>query len=206
VGTRHIGGELKLEEGQDDQMGQTDSGSGGSGGSDSNNGQATSKAQLLDDLRDEQARWEALLQDIGEDHMTQPGVAADWSIKDIAAHLTGWRRRTVARFQAALRNEPASPPPWPPHLQTDDEINAWIYAADRDRPLADVLRESRDVFGQLVEALDAFPEAELLALGRFPWLEGEPLSGAIFFGHFHEEHEPDMRAWLATIKREEREQ
>lgn len=167
----------------------------------------TSKAQLLDDLRDEEARWEALLheiQDIGEDHMTQPGVAGEWSIKDIVAHLTGWRRRTVGRFQAALRHEPLPPPLWPAHLQTDDEINAWIYAANRDRPLADVLRESRDVFEQLVETLAAFPAADLLDPTRFPWLEGEPLSGALFFAHFHEEHEPDMRAWLERIRQEEK--
>ncbi len=164
----------------------------------------TSKTQLLDDLRDEQAGWEALLQDIGEDHMTQPGVAGEWSIKDIVAHLTAWRRRTVGRFQAALRNEPSPAPPWPADLQTDDEINAWFYAADRDRALDDVLRESRDVFQQLVETLSAFPEAELLDPARFPWLEGEPLSGAALFGHFHEEHEPDMRAWLERVRQEER--
>jgi hypothetical protein len=163
----------------------------------------TSKAQLLSDLSDEQAYWEALLQDIGEDHMTQPGVAGEWSIKDIVAHLTAWRRRTVGRFQAALRHEPTPTPFWPPNLQTDDEINGWIYAADRDRSLADVLSDSRDVFGQLVEALDAFPEADLLDPERFPWLEGEPLTAAALFGHFHEEHEPDMRAWLDRVRSEQ---
>ncbi len=162
-----------------------------------------SKARLLDDLRDEQAQWEALLQEIGEGHMTQPGVAGAWSIKDIVAHLTFWRRRTVGRLQAALRHEPTPPPPWPPNLQTDDEINAWASAADRDRPLADVLGESRDVFEQLVRSLDAFPEEELIDPARFPWLEGQPLTGAVFFGHFHEEHEPDMRAWLERVRREE---
>jgi hypothetical protein len=166
---------------------------------------ATSKAQLLSDLRAEQAQWEALLHDIGDDHMTQPGVAGQWSIKDIIAHLTGWRHRTVGRFQAALRNEPPPPPPWPSHLQTDDEINAWIYAANRDLPLANVLRESRDVFQQLVETLEAFPAADLQDPTRFPWLSAEdlPLTGAAFFDHFHEEHEPDMRAWLVRIRQEE---
>jgi hypothetical protein len=159
----------------------------------------TSKAQLLDDLQSEQAGWEALLAEIGEEHMTQPGVAGEWSIKDVVAHLTAWRRRTVGRFQAALRHEPSPPPPWPSQLQTDDEINAWFYAADRDRSLADVLNESRDVFQQLVETLAAFPEADLQDPTRFPWLEGEPLSGAAFFGHFHDEHEPDMRAWVERI-------
>lgn len=162
----------------------------------------TSKTRLLDDLRDEEARWEALLHEIGEEHMTQPGVAGEWSIKDIVAHLTGWRRRTVGRFQAALRHEPPPPPPWPSQLQTDDEINAWIYAANRDRPLADVLRDSHDVFEQLVETLGFFSDADLLDPTRFSWLGDEdlPLTGAVFFGHFHEEHEPDMRAWLEKIR------
>jgi hypothetical protein len=162
----------------------------------------TSKARLLHDLGDEQAQWEALLQDIGEDHMTQPGVAGEWSIKDIVGHLTGWRRRTVARFQAELRHEALPPPPWPQQLQEDDDINAWIYAANRDRPLADVLSDSRDVFQQLVETLDDFPEADLIDPARFPWLGGEAPTAAALFGHFHEEHEPDMRAWLGRVRGE----
>ena len=163
-----------------------------------------SKAHFLEDLRGEQAQWEALLGDIGEDHMTQPDVAGEWSIKDIVAHITGWRRRTVKRLQAALRHEPTPPTPWPAQLQTDDEINAWIYDANCDRSLADVLRDSREVFQQLVETLDAFPEAELRDPARFPWIEAEafPLTGAVFFGHFHDEHEADMRAWLERIRRE----
>jgi len=160
----------------------------------------TSKVQFLADLQDQQAQWEALLQEIGEENMTQPAVA-DWSIKDIIAHLTGWRRRTVMRFQAALRHEPTPPPFWPPELETDDEINAWIYAESRDRPLADVLQDSRDVFARLTETLGAFPEAELLDSARFPWLEGDPLTAEALFGHFHEEHEPDMRAWLERVKK-----
>jgi uncharacterized damage-inducible protein DinB len=163
-----------------------------------------SKARLLDDLRGEEARWEALLQDIGEEHMTQPDVAGGWSIKDIVAHLTGWRRWTVARLQADLRHEPAPSPHWPAHLQTDDEINAWIYAANRDLPLSDVLSESRSVLRRLRETLDAFPEADLMAYLRAKWTEGAPPTGAAFFDHFHEEHEPDMRAWLERIRREQR--
>ncbi|HUY78877.1 MAG TPA: ClbS/DfsB family four-helix bundle protein [Ktedonobacterales bacterium] len=162
----------------------------------------TSKAQLLTDLNNEQVQWEALLAEIGEAHMTQPGVAGEWSIKDIVAHLTGWRSRSVARFQAALRHEPTPAPAWPAQLQDDDEINAWIYAANRDRSLANVLAESRTVYQQLADALNAFPEAELQDPKRFEWLDGETWNGAAFFGHFHEEHEADMRAWLDRIRQE----
>jgi len=155
------------------------------------------KTELLDELKAENARWEALLSEIGEERMTQPGVAGDWSVKDIIAHLAGWRRRTVARLRAASRHEPEPPSPWPANLQEDDEINNWIYETNRDRSLSDVLADSRQLFQQIVEALSAFPEKELQDPRRFPWMEGAPLSGRLFFEHFRTEHEPDMRAWAA---------
>lgn len=158
------------------------------------------KAQLLDELQQENAQFEALLAAIGPARMTQPEVAGGWSIKDIVAHLTGWRTRTVARFRAARSGEPVAPPPWPQDLQEDDDINAWIYAANRDRPLDDVLSDSRATFQQLVDAISAMDEAELRDASRFAWLEGEHFRGSSFFGHFHEEHEPDMRAWLERAR------
>ncbi len=157
-----------------------------------------SKAKLLAELQEEQATWEKLLGEIGEERMTEPGVAGEWSIREIIVHLTGWRRRTVSRFQAALHHQPAPPPQWPQHLQNDDEINAWMVASKRDLPVSAVLQEDRAVFDQLVETLSAFPEAELLDPHRFDWLEGYPLSAASLFSHFHDEHEQDIRSWLAT--------
>ena len=165
-------------------------------------GTSLSKTQLLTELCTEQAVWEALLDEIGEAHMTQPEVAGGWSIKDIVAHLTGWRSRSVRRFQALLNHVPDFSPPWPQELREDDEINAWIYQSNRDRPLADVLSDSREVFQQLVDTLDAFSEDELQALRRTLGLEEEQVSGSMFFAHFHQEHEPDMHAWLDTVKKE----
>jgi hypothetical protein len=162
-------------------------------------GTTISKTQLLAELHNENDSWQALLDEIGEANMTQPEVAGGWSIKDIVAHLTGWRRRTVRRFQALLKHDPDFLPPWPSELQEDDEINAWIYESNRDRPLADVLSDSREVFQQLIETLDAFSEEELQNLRRVLGLEEEQVSGKLFFAHFHEEHEPDMRAWLDRV-------
>jgi len=168
-------------------------------------GISLSKKQLLAEMQSEQAAWLALLDEIGEENMTQPEVAGGWSIKDIVAHITGWRRRTVLRFRAALDPTVNMTPDWPAELDEDDEvdeINAWIYKDNRDRPLVDVLNDSREVFQQLVAAIDALSDEQLNDPQRFPWLEGERLTGAFIFGHFHEEHEPDMRAWLDKVKKE----
>jgi hypothetical protein len=91
---------------------------------------------------------------------------------------------------------------FPPELREDDEINTWMYESNRDRPLADVLSDSREVFQQLVETLDAFSEDELQNLRRILGLEEEPISGSLFFAHFHQEHEPDMLAWLEKVKKD----
>ncbi|MCX6049703.1 MAG: ClbS/DfsB family four-helix bundle protein [Chloroflexi bacterium] len=156
------------------------------------------KAKLLKGLQAENQQWAALIDRIGPARMDQPGMTGDWSIKDIVAHLTGWRRRTVARLQAAQRGEPEPAPPWPAHLQTDDEINAWIYAANQGRSVREVLAESQQVFQQLLAAIEGLPDEVLMDVQHhLPWLNGHPLNAAEFFAHFHEEHEPEMRAWLA---------
>lgn len=158
------------------------------------------KQKLLADLCAENEKWEALLAQIGEDRMDEPGVIADWSIKDIVAHLTGWRRRMVDRLQAAQRQAGEPPPPWPAHLEGEDEINEWIYQANRNRPVHVVLAEARQLFQQLLAAIEALPEAELMDPHRFAWTDGQQMTAAGFFAHFHQEHEPGMRAWLAQQK------
>src|SRR5260370_18850431 len=123
--------------------------------------------------------------------MTQPEAAGGWSIKNIVAPLTGWRRRSVRRFQALLKHEPDFSPPWPKELREDDEINAWIYESNRDRSFAEVLSESRDVFQQLLDTLDAFSEEQLQNLRRILGLEVEPIRDGLLFINFHLQQEPD---------------
>ena len=163
---------------------------------------SVTKAQLLELIRRERAAWEALLADVGESRMTRPGVVGDWTFKDVAAHLTAWRQRVVNRLRAAQRGERPAPAPWIAAgiPAEDDPINDWIYRANRDRPLADVLRESRESLEQLEAAAQALSEQDLTDPQRFSWMEGTSLSEAIFgnsMDHFHEDHEPELRAWLA---------
>src|SRR3954471_20162153 len=137
------------------------------------------KSELLHGVREEYRHWEALLNQIGEARMDQPGAAADWSIKDIIAHLTGWRHRTVARLQAAQHGAGEPPAYWPAHLHADvdlDAINAWIYEANHARPVREVLDESHHVFQQMVAAIADLPDAVLSDPARhLPWLEAESI-------------------------------
>ena len=156
------------------------------------------KSEFLNWLRAEYQQWQILLDQIGPHRTDQPGVAGDWSMKEVVAHLTGWQPRLTARLQAAQRKEPEPPPPWPAHLQAEDEINAWIYESNHGRSVREVLDESHDVFQQMFTAIEGLPDEVLSDPARhLPWLEAQSIKPSDFFGHFHEEHEQDMRAWLA---------
>jgi hypothetical protein len=81
--------------------------------------QAPSKAASLERIERERAIWEQLLAEIGESRMLQPGATGDWTFKDVVAHLSGWRTRTLAKLEAAQQNRAPAPPPWPAHLSED---------------------------------------------------------------------------------------
>jgi hypothetical protein len=156
------------------------------------------KSELLNWLQDEYQQWETFLDQIGPTRMDQPGVNGDWSMKDIVAHLTGWNRNLVARLQAAQRREPEPPPPWPAHLQTEDEINAWIYETNRGRSVREVLDETHQVYQQLLAVIEGLPdEVRIEPEWHLVWLGDKRFPAGEFFDHFRDDHEPDMRAWLA---------
>ena len=156
------------------------------------------KSELLKWLQEEYRQWEAFLDQIGPARMDQPGVNGDWSMKDIVAHLTGWQRRVVARLQAAQRSEPEPPPPWPAHLEAEDDINAWIYESNRDRSVREVLSDTQHVFQQLLAVIEGLPDdvrvEHIEPAFYLVWLDGQRFLTGEFFDHFHDDHEPDIRA------------
>jgi hypothetical protein len=136
--------------------------------------------------------------------MERPGATDNWSFKDVVAHLSGWRARTINRLEAELGGEKPAQQLWPSDWDEEsdeglEKINNWIYERNRDRSLQEVLAESRQQYRRIRELVAAFAEAELLDPHRFHWMNGTPLAEIAGFGHFHEEHEPTLRAWLATM-------
>jgi hypothetical protein len=156
------------------------------------------KARLLDQIERERRRWRDLVAEVGEQRMEQPGPMGDWSFKDLAAHLLGWRNRTIARLEAAAAGRPAPPPPWPTELEggDDDPVNDWIHEQHRDRPAADVLADVDASYERLAKVIRDLPDDRLTDPNAFPWLGGETLAEQDLFGHLHDEHEASIREWL----------
>ena len=160
------------------------------------------KGQVLAAIERERNDWETLLVEVGEARMLEPGAMGGWTFKDLAAHITGWRARSLQRLEAAANGQPEPSPVWPADRQTDDEINDWLHERNQDRLLGEVIGESRESYARLAEIIQMLPGDALNDPHRFPWLEGNALGPAIIsgvlFSHFHEEHEPQIRRWLAS--------
>src|SRR5262249_25388841 len=80
---------------------------------------------------------------------------------------------------------------------TTDQRNALIFEASRDRPLEEVLAESRKVFQHLLGLVEALPEAALEQ--PHPRYPGGPLWELIAgdsYAHYRD-HVAALQAWLA---------
>lgn len=155
------------------------------------------KATLLATVEAEREHWRRLVAEVGPDRLELPGAMGEWAFKDLAAHLTGWRDRTTARLAAAARGQNEPPPPWPAELTEDDAINGWIRDQNADKSPEEVLAEADLSYDRLAAALAALSDEDIATPGRFAWMEGGSIASADLFGHLHEEHEPEVRRWLA---------
>jgi len=166
--------------------------------------QLNTREDLLEAVRGLREDLDRVIAEVGPERMEQPGSFGPWTFKDLIAHLTGWRLVTAARLEAGLYDdEPVFP--WPERFdEASDlhEINQWFYETNRDKPLDQVLAESNDTFDRVERAIAAMSEDALFEPGRFAWVSwtDEALGPAVVGGtmnHYHVEHEPDIRAWLA---------
>jgi hypothetical protein len=156
------------------------------------------RAALVATCERERQAWRDLVEEIGIDRMTEPGPMGPWSFKDLAAHLLGWRDRTISRLEAAADGREPPPPPWPSDLDDDDPINAWFQARSDGRSVRAVLGDVDRSYERLANAIAALPEDLVTRRDALPWMEGESLAETDLFGHLHDEHMPSIRAWLAT--------
>ena len=162
------------------------------------------KDQYLAKFREERARWDALAAELGEARMNQSGAMGDWTFKDLVAHMTGWRERTAMRVAMGCSIEAEKPAWWPHDVDEDsdagtEQVNQVIYEINRGRTVHDVLEDSERVTRQLEDAITALTDDALTSPTCFAWTVGKPLVEIDFYDHWHTEHEPQVRQWLAKV-------
>jgi uncharacterized damage-inducible protein DinB len=155
------------------------------------------KATLLKTLTETRAVWEALLAQIDEEQMQQPGATGKWSVKDVLAHVT-WGQPEIT---LVLRTRAfAGSDLW---NLSDDERNEIIYQQNKDRPLHDIVNEERQAYTALLEAIQPLSDEDLNDFHRFKdmpqeWKPWQIIAGNSF--KHYEDHMPSIREWLEKKK------
>jgi hypothetical protein len=153
------------------------------------------KAELLDTLDNSREQFLESVEGLDDDEMQAPGVAGDWSVKDILVHLSMWEAELVRMLWQVKQNEK---PTTVQFTNTDlDATNAAWYQKNRSRPLERALEDFHAVRNQTMHRLEAFIDRDLTDPNRFTWLKGKPLFEWIAADTYeHEnEHASQIRAW-----------
>jgi uncharacterized protein (TIGR03083 family) len=161
--------------------------------------QPITKASLLQELRAARAEWDALMAEVGEGRMTEPGAAGDWSVKDVIAHLTSFSRWFVQASEAHFRGE--MPPLDGTEAMSFEQRNQFWYQQARDRSLADVQAESQQVFRRLLEVVESHSEEFLTQPQQFEGLPGSFLIWNMLEGDGYEHYRDHIRAIRAWLER-----
>lgn len=117
---------------------------------------------FINSVRKEREAWQASWEALDEKQMVQSDAVGEWTVKDIIAHVV-WHEREMCemiRWRDFLKGSEL----W--NLPTD-ERNAEIYKLNRDRSLADVLKEAKEVYAVLLEQLETLSDEDLQAPSHF---------------------------------------
>lgn len=152
------------------------------------------KATLLNRVRTERSRLDALLASMTGEQLAQPRAEGDWSVKDHLAHITWHEREMVNMLRARSLEAGIASDLW--NLPLHDRNRA-IYDSNRDRSLQDILAESRRVYAELSQLLEGLSEKDLTDPGRYKDMPGDWTPGKIIaentYEHYHDHAEDIAR-------------
>lgn len=99
-----------------------------------------------------------------EDEMMAPGVAGDWSVKDMLAHVATWEEEALKYLPLILAG---GRPPRYASYGGIDAFNARMTEAKRRLSLAEAQRHLEETHRQLIAYLRRVPEEQFATETRF---------------------------------------
>ena len=151
------------------------------------------KDELLAAIKRDRVTLDHLVARVPEHRMTEATLDADWSVKDVLAHITAWEQLCLKWIKENKREELTT---GVDSNQQVDALNARLYAENTGRPLKEVLHESRHSFEQMLAAVEWLSEADLAV--EPVWAPGRKLWQVIDANSadHYREHIEQLSRWL----------
>lgn len=120
-------------------------------------------------LQDARSREQAFVGALNSAERAAEGGPADWSPKDLVAHMADWRLRTAGDLTTLARGEV------PPDYPEFDAANEIVYQTHRARSWNEVTQFSADSWAALETALARLPIDVLAGPSPLPSMHGRPV-------------------------------
>ena len=112
--------------------------------------------------------WTALKEayaGLPEARLTEAGVAGEWSVKDILAHVTTWEEEALKHLPLIIKG--GRPLRYSIKYGGIDAFNAQMTEQKQDLSLSDVLRQMDETHCRLVAYVQSAPEEQFTRETRF---------------------------------------
>jgi hypothetical protein len=127
------------------------------------------RSQIMDLLRHVLEEERAFVAGLSATERAETGTEAQWSARDVLAHIAEWKERQARRVELSERGENL------PSTNDIDSANRMIFEAYHQKPWDEIivlLEHSNEHLARIVQSL---PEEVLDQTDRYPWQNGAPL-------------------------------
>jgi len=121
--------------------------------------------RLLRTLNAEWAAFQESYADLPDGALLAPGVAGDWSLRDLLAHVNTWQEEALTHLPVIAAG--GAPPRYATAHGGIDAFNARMAERKRDLSLAEVRRRLDESQRRLVELIRSASEDQLTGHTRF---------------------------------------
>ena len=123
------------------------------------------RQQLLNRLDTAWTAFQASYAGLSSSRLTEPGVAGDWSVKDIIAHVTWWEEEALRHLPLIIAG--GRPSRYSVTYGGIDAFNAMMAERKRDVPLSDVVAQQYDTHRRLIDFIQSVSEDQFTRETRF---------------------------------------
>ena len=152
------------------------------------------KGELLTAIHAKRDEFAALCEGLNDEQMTAlPGPQADWSAKDLMAHLAYWEQRTLDELRLGISGGTVI---WESNV---DAVNAKVLIESQKRSLDDVREQFQRMPAEVAAFVESLPDDVYAA--DFAWIEVRSVWQQIVyeFVEHYDDHMADVRAWRSRL-------
>jgi hypothetical protein len=152
--------------------------------------------ELVEAIERNRARWEALVAR-ADDRANEPGVAGDWTLRDVVAHINYYLRFHVENLGGPARGFGEMPQ----EIGFDmEKRNQWMHERDKDLSWEFVRAEAKEITDELLRQLRRRSDEDMRAQFA-PWHHWPVWRWECDVRNHYNEHITGLEAWLEANPR-----